>query len=86
MSFTLITNGRVLDIETSTAPAADILINQGTIETVAPPGIAVPEDARVIDAADRLIIPGLINSHTHGHGSLYKGCLLYTSPSPRDRG
>ena len=73
MSFTFITNGRVLDTETSTAPAADILINQGRIETVGPPGIAAPRDATVIDAAERLVIPGLINSHTHGHGSLYKG-------------
>ena len=73
MSFTLITNGRVLDTETSTAPVADILINQGRIETVGPPGIAAPRDATVIDAAERLVIPGLINSHTHGHGSLYKG-------------
>ena len=74
MSFTLITNGRVLDIETSTAPAADILINQGTIETVAPPGITVPEAARVIDAADRLIIPGLINSRQdYGRDQLFKG-------------
>ncbi|MEC8870619.1 MAG: amidohydrolase family protein, partial [Pseudomonadota bacterium] len=73
MTCTLITNGRVLNTETSTAPAADILINQGRIETVGPPGIAAPRGATVIDAAERLIIPGLINSHTHGHGSLYKG-------------
>ncbi|HIM87303.1 MAG TPA: amidohydrolase, partial [Gammaproteobacteria bacterium] len=65
MTYTLITNGLVLDCETSTATAADILINQGRIETVGPPGIEAPHDAAVIDAAERLIIPGLINSHTH---------------------
>ena len=73
MSSTLITNGRVLDSETSTAPMSDILINGDKIETVGPPGIAAPQDATIIDATERLIIPGLINSHTHGHGSLYKG-------------
>ena len=31
------------------------------------------EDAEVIDASDKIIYPGLINT-----------CLLYTSPSPRD--
>jgi 5-methylthioadenosine/S-adenosylhomocysteine deaminase len=36
-----------------------------------PPGSA--QAARTIDAAGRLVIPGLVNAHTHGHGGLAKG-------------
>jgi 5-methylthioadenosine/S-adenosylhomocysteine deaminase len=32
-----------------------------------------PEDAERFDAANRLIIPGLVNAHTHSHGALGRG-------------
>jgi guanine deaminase len=73
MEFTLITNGLILDSGQAAASRGDILIEGDTIKTVTAPGLSAPPEARVIDATDRLIIPGLINSHTHGHGSLYKG-------------
>lgn len=50
---------------------ADILIAHGRILRVAP-DIDAPE-AQVIDASDRIVMPGLVNSHTHGHANLAKG-------------
>ena len=70
---TIVRNGRVLDISGHRAPLADILITGDTIAEVGPPGLAAPDDAALVDAADRLIHPGLINAHTHGHGNLSKG-------------
>jgi 5-methylthioadenosine/S-adenosylhomocysteine deaminase len=70
---TIVRNGRVLDITGHRAPPADILIAADTISEVGPPGLAAPADAVLIDATDRLIHPGLINAHTHGHGNLSKG-------------
>lgn len=52
------------------APHADILIKDDTIAEVGPPGLAAPVGATVIDANDRLLIPGLINAHTHSHGNI----------------
>ena len=72
-TMTVVRNGRVLDIRGHRAPAADILIAGDTIAEIGPPGLAAPADAAVVDATDRLIHPGLINAHTHGHGNLSKG-------------
>jgi 5-methylthioadenosine/S-adenosylhomocysteine deaminase len=69
---TLLTGARVLAPDALSAPLADVLIRDGRIEAVLPPGTAV-EGAQVFDAAKRLIIPGLVNGHTHGHGGLAKG-------------
>jgi len=52
---------------------ADILIRGDTIEQVSQPGTVGAGDARVIDARGKLIHPGLINAHMHGHGNLAKG-------------
>ena len=70
---TVIRNGRLIDTANHRADAADILIIGDTIAEVGRPGLAAPPDAVVVDARDRLIHPGLINAHTHGHGNLAKG-------------
>jgi 5-methylthioadenosine/S-adenosylhomocysteine deaminase len=70
---TIIRNGRLLDIAGHRAPPADILVAGDTIAAIGAPGLAAPPDARIVDAADRLLMPGLVNAHTHGHGNLAKG-------------
>ncbi|MEJ0070488.1 MAG: hypothetical protein WDO24_19205 [Pseudomonadota bacterium] len=47
------------------ATPADILIEGGTIREIGAPGLAAPAGTRVVDATDRILIPGLINAHTH---------------------
>ncbi|MBV8738456.1 MAG: amidohydrolase family protein, partial [Alphaproteobacteria bacterium] len=73
MAWTILRGGRVLDISAGTANFADILIDGDTIREIGPPGLPAPEDAVEISAARRLLHPGLVNAHTHGHGNLGKG-------------
>lgn len=73
MPFTTIRGGSVLDVAGHRAVAADVLIDGDTIREIGPPGLAAPAGAQAIDARDRLLIPGLINAHTHGHGGLSRG-------------
>src|ERR1044072_976035 len=70
---TIIRGGRLINAGDDRAEAADILINGDTIAEVGHPGLAAPAAAVAIDARDRLIHPGLINAHMHGHGNLAKG-------------
>jgi 5-methylthioadenosine/S-adenosylhomocysteine deaminase len=73
MTYTILRGGRVLDIAAGTAEPADILIDGDTIREIGVPGSAAPEGAVEISAARRLLHPGLVNAHTHGHGNLAKG-------------
>jgi guanine deaminase len=73
MSHTILRGGRLLDIAAGTAELADILIEDDTIREIGPPGCPAPEGATEISAAHRLLHPGLVNAHTHGHGNLAKG-------------
>src|SRR3981189_1468590 len=65
----VIRGGLVLDA-TGFLGATDIVVRDGTITALGPPGIAAPGDAVVIDASRRLLHPGLVNAHTHGPGNL----------------
>ncbi len=71
--FTVVHGGCVLDIATHRADPADVLIEGNRIAAITAPGEPAPDGAQVIDASDRLLMPGLINAHTHSHGGLAKG-------------
>ena len=65
----IIRGGLVLDA-TGFLGASDILVRDGVIVSVGAAGMPAPEDAATIDASRRLLHPGLVNAHTHGHGNL----------------
>jgi cytosine/adenosine deaminase-related metal-dependent hydrolase len=76
---TLIKNAYVLTMDDDFAeyPRADILIDGSRITAVAP-DIEIPtpaEDLRVIEAANHLALPGLVNAHVHSPGNFMKGAL-----------
>jgi 5-methylthioadenosine/S-adenosylhomocysteine deaminase len=73
MSVTIIRGGRVLDAAAHRAEPADVLVDGATIKEIGQPGMAAPEGATTVDARDRMLIPGLINAHTHAHGALVRG-------------
>jgi guanine deaminase len=69
----VIRNGLLADGDHDAAYRADILVAGGHVAELGAPGMAAPDDAEIIDATDRLIIPGLINAHTHSHLAVAKG-------------
>ncbi|WP_159010195.1 amidohydrolase [Bradyrhizobium sp. S69] len=71
---TIIRGGLVLDAAGGAA-AKDILIQDGLILAIDAPGFGVSDDAEVLSAADRMLIPGLVNAHTHSHGALNRGAV-----------
>lgn len=50
---------------------ADVLVEQGRIVQVGP-DLAAPH-AQVVDARARIVMPGLVNAHTHSNQALEKG-------------
>ncbi len=75
----LIKNARVLtmDDQFNEYDQADILV-QGTKITAIGPNLPVPQDdpdLRVIDGANKLAMPGLVNGHVHSPGNFRKGAL-----------
>ena len=71
MTMQVIRGGRVLDAGGHSAEPGDILVDGDTIREIGPPGMPAPE-AVEIDAGGQLLMPGLVNAHTHGSGNLSK--------------
>jgi 5-methylthioadenosine/S-adenosylhomocysteine deaminase len=71
----IIKGGIVLVSGETGARPADIVLDGDTITAIIAPGTAPgsAQSPRTVDASNRLVIPGLINAHTHGHGGLAKG-------------
>jgi guanine deaminase len=72
-AYRIVTGGLVLAAGEAASRAADLVLRDDCIEAIVSPGSFTSEAAERIDATGRLIIPGLINAHTHGHGGLGKG-------------
>jgi dihydroorotase len=60
----LIRGGRILDPSRSTDETADLLLRDGKVEA-AGRGLGTPDGAEVLDAAGRIVAPGLIDVHVH---------------------
>jgi 5-methylthioadenosine/S-adenosylhomocysteine deaminase len=71
---TVIRGGLVLG-SAGDAAHKDLLIEDGRILAIDNPGFEVSDDAEVLSAADRMLIPGLISAHTHSHGALNRGAV-----------
>lgn len=70
---TIIRGGLLLDAPARKAEPRDILIEDGVIREIGPPGMPAPADAVLFDATATMMHPGLVNGHTHGMGNLAKG-------------
>jgi cytosine/adenosine deaminase-related metal-dependent hydrolase len=74
---TLIRNARVLtlDGEDREYSRADILIDGDKIAAIGPGPLRDTENAKTIEAAGKLAMPGLINGHFHSQANLLAGAL-----------
>jgi cytosine/adenosine deaminase-related metal-dependent hydrolase len=72
----LLTGGIVLsgDPKVGDFAPADMLIEDGKIREIRP-NIAVMDDAVVIDAASRIIVPGFVDTHSHSYQGLLRSSL-----------
>jgi cytosine/adenosine deaminase-related metal-dependent hydrolase len=62
----LIRNARVFDSERARlGPAQDVYVQRGRIAAVVPAGTPAREPGTVIDAANRVLLPGLFDMHDH---------------------
>ncbi|WP_181704986.1 amidohydrolase family protein [Chthonobacter rhizosphaerae] len=62
-----------LEGEGGTEPfVGSLLVRDGRIAAIGP-DLVPPEGARVIDGRDRLVMPGLVNSHLHSGETFFKG-------------
>ena len=69
----IIRGARLTDPALRRAAPADILVIDGVIREIGPPGLTAPEGAAVVDATDLVVHPGLVNAHMHSHGGLARG-------------
>ncbi len=67
---TIVRNGLLVDAARHRVEPRDIRIAGDRIAEVGPPGLAAPPDAVVVDATGRMMMPGLVNAHTHSHANL----------------
>jgi 5-methylthioadenosine/S-adenosylhomocysteine deaminase len=78
MAKTLITDALVLtmDEELGTLPRGDVLIDGSRIGAV---GVDLPRepDVEVVDGRDRIVMPGLVDTHRHMWAAMLRGCACY---------
>ena len=78
-SETLIKNATVLTITRGVLPNTDVLIRNGKIAAVGK-GLTASANARVIDATNKYVMPGIIDCHSHSMlDTINEGTLAVTS-------
>src|SRR5215470_5766816 len=56
-----------LDRQVGDFAQADVLIEDGKISAVEPNVVVSPEAAAVVDAANHILIPGFVDTHSHSY-------------------
>jgi imidazolonepropionase-like amidohydrolase len=62
---TAITGARIVPVTGEPVDGGTILIDAGKIVAIGGPGLEVPADAEVVDAAGKWVLPGFIDAHAH---------------------
>lgn len=62
-----------MDLVHGTTPFSGDLLVEGSNITAIGRNLTAPPDARIIDATDKLIMPGLVNAHMHSSEMLLRG-------------
>ena len=68
----LVRGGQLLRGEPPTLAAGDVLVEGERIAAVGP-ALPRPAGTEEIDATGCIVLPGLVNAHTHGHNNLLRG-------------
>jgi cytosine/adenosine deaminase-related metal-dependent hydrolase len=73
----LITGASVMARPGAAPERKDIHVHDGRIVAITAPGLdgpaGCPPGVRIVDGADKLVIPGLVNAHYHSHDVLSRG-------------
>jgi 5-methylthioadenosine/S-adenosylhomocysteine deaminase len=64
-----------LDPQVGDFAQADVLIEGGKIREVRP-NVAVSDDTAVVDARNRIVIPGFVDTHSHSYQGLLRNILI----------
>lgn len=71
---TILAGGTLLTVDpTDRILTAELRIEGSIIAAIGPPGSLQQRGDRIIDCADTLIMPGLVNTHTHAATAFYRG-------------
>jgi imidazolonepropionase-like amidohydrolase len=57
--------GRLIDPDTGTAAANQIILVEGERVTAIGPNLTIPQGAEVVDLSNLTVLPGLVDAHTH---------------------
>ena len=60
----LITNARIASEKSPDLTTADVLLADGKIQQIGK-GLSAPDGTRIIDAAGRILMPGMFDAHVH---------------------
>jgi len=75
MAKLLVRGGRLVDPGNGRNGIADLLFEDGTVAAVGE-GLSVPRGAQVLEAAGRLVIPGVVDTHTHVGSPYWPGHVM----------
>jgi N-acetylglucosamine-6-phosphate deacetylase len=68
-----IQGGQVLTPLETFSPGMVLIEGEKILEVGSPEGISIPPDTQVVEARDEIIVPGFIDTHTHGGQGTYFG-------------